>query len=279
MSDPAPLVTVVVPTRNVARTLEACLKSIRAQDWSRLELVVVDNYSDDATPLIAERYAHQFLVAGPERSTQRNLGVEVAKGDYVLWVDSDMVLPPRTVSAAVKVALETGADAVSIPEVSVGPGYWTACRALERSCYRDDPALYYPRLIQRDFLRRLGGFSETMAGPEDVDLRLRMNDEEAVLAHSPDVYILHDEGRLTFSSILSKRVYYGRSLPAFAAAHPGALGDQGKGTLASFARHRRRLAHHPFLTTGIVVMRSCEAAAYGVGYWKGRQSLRSKQRA
>ena len=33
------------------------------------------------------------------------------------------------------------------------------------------------------------------------------------------------------------------------------------------------------LTAGIVVMRSCEAAAYGVGYWKGRQSLRSKQRA
>ena len=218
----APGVTVVVPTRNVERTLEACLRSVRTQDWDNLELVVVDNSSHDSTPEIAGRFTDRVLVAGPERSAQRNLGVEAATGEYVLWIDSDMILPPRTVSAAVAVALSTGADAVSIPEVSVGPGFWTACRALERSCYLDDPELYYPRLIRREFLLALGGFSETMSGPEDVDLRLRMNGSNAVLAHSDEVHILHDEGRLTLSSILAKRVYYGRSLPAFAAANPGA---------------------------------------------------------
>jgi glycosyltransferase involved in cell wall biosynthesis len=271
-----PLVTVVVPTKNVARTLEACLRSVRAQDWPRLELIVIDNFSTDATAEIAARYAHQLLVAGPERSVQRNLGVEQSNGEYVLWIDSDMILPPRTVSAAVAEAQRTSADAVSIPEVSVGPGFWTACRALERSCYLDDPALYYPRLIRREFLLGLGGFTESMAGPEDVDLRLRMNANHAVLAHSDSVHILHDEGRLTLRSILAKRVYYGKSLPAFAAAHPGALAEQGKGTVAAFRRHRRRVAKHPVLAAGIVLMRGSEAAAYGVGYAQGKQALRRR---
>ena len=264
MVDDLPLVTVVVPTRNVERTLDACLRSVRRQDWGALELLVVDNHSDDATPEIADRYADRVLVAGPERSAQRNLGVEAAAGVYVLWVDSDMVLPPRTVSAAMSVALATGADAVSVPEVSVGPGYWTACRALERSCYLDDPELYYPRLIRRDFLRRLGGFDETMSGPEDVDLRRRMDERNAELAHCDEVHILHDEGRLTLRSILTKRVYYGRSLPAFATANPGALRAQGTGTLRAFRRHRRRLVQHPVLSSGIVVMRASEA---GVKSW------------
>ena len=257
------------------RTLEACLRSVVAQDHEPLELIVVDNHSSDATPAIARRYADQLLLAGPERSTQRNVGVAAASGEYVLWVDSDMVLPPRTVSAAVRVALETGADAVSIPEISVGPGYWTACRALERSCYLDDPAMYYPRLLRRDVLQRLGGFDESMAGPEDVDLRLRLDAAGAVLAHCADVHILHDEGRLTLRAILAKRVYYGRSLPSFAGAHPGALAGQGRLTLAALARHRRRLAHHPVLTGGIALMRAGEAAAYGVGYWTGRAGARS----
>ena len=44
-----PLVTVVVPTKDVGRTLERCLASIRAQSWPSVELVVIDNFSSDDT--------------------------------------------------------------------------------------------------------------------------------------------------------------------------------------------------------------------------------------
>ncbi len=161
------LVSVVVPTRNVARTIRACLESVRAQDHGPMELIVVDNGSDDGTFEVAGEIADVAVRGGPERSAQRNRGVEFARGEWVLWVDSDMVLAPTVISAALATARETGAVAVGIPEVSIGTGFWTACRALERSCYQDDLGLHNPRLVRRDLLVALGGFDPDMAGPED----------------------------------------------------------------------------------------------------------------
>jgi GT2 family glycosyltransferase len=263
-------VTVVVPSRNSIRTIAACLRSVRAQDVP-VELIVVDNDSTDGTYELARGLAGTAVRGGPERSAQRNSGVRLASTEWVLWVDSDMVLPPDTVSAALATAKETGAAAVAVPEVSVGPGFWTACRALERSCYVDDPSLHNPRLLRRDLLLGLGEFDPAMAGPEDTDLRLRLRSAGTRTALCQDVLIVHDEGRLTLRSILAKRVYYGRSLPAFAAKNPGALAGQGAGTLRALVRHRRTLARHPVRTAGLLLMRVLEAAAYLIGYELGRR--------
>jgi GT2 family glycosyltransferase len=263
-------VSVVVPTRNSMRTLAACLRSIRAQDVP-VELIVVDNASTDGTYELARELADATVRGGPERSAQRNAGVRLATAGWILWIDADMVLPPTTISAALATATESGADAVAVPEVSVGTGYWTACRALERSCYVDDPSLHNPRLLRRELLLGDGAFDPAMAGPEDTDLRLRLRSAGTRTALCPDVLIVHDEGRLTLRSILAKRVYYGRSLPAFAAKNPGALAGQGAGTLAALVRHRGRLARDPAHTAGLLAMRAAEAVAYAVGYHQGRR--------
>ena len=264
-------VTVIVPTRNSMRTLAACLRSIRAQDVP-VELIVVDNQSTDGTWELAGDVADTAVRGGPERSAQRNTGVRLATTDWVLWIDSDMVLPPTTVSAVLATAKETGAGAVAVPEVSVGPGFWTACRALERSCYVDVPALHNPRLLRRELLLGDGEFDPAMAGPEDTDLRLRLRQAGTRTALCPDLLIVHDEGRLTLRSILAKRVYYGRSLPAFAAKNPGALAGQGAGTVGALVQHRRTLAQHPVRTAGMLLMRALEAGAYVVGYQLGRRA-------
>jgi arabinofuranan 3-O-arabinosyltransferase len=261
--------SVVVPTRDSIRTLEACLRSIRAQDVP-VELIVVDNASTDGTYELARELADTAVRGGPERSAQRNTGVALATTDWILWIDADMVLPPTTVSAALATAERTGADAVAVPEVSVGPGFWTACRALERSCYVDDPTLHNPRLLRRHLLLGNGSFDPAMAGPEDTDLRLRLRSAGTKTALCPDVLIVHDEGRLTLRSILAKRVYYGRSLPAFAAKNPGALAGQGAGTARALVRHPRRLARRPAHTVGLLAMRAAEAAGYAIGYLQGR---------
>jgi arabinofuranan 3-O-arabinosyltransferase len=272
VSEPAAeTVSVIVTTRNVARTLVACLSSIRRQDHAALELIVVDNHSTDGTPEIARRYADVVLTAGPERSAQRNVGVRTASGTWILWIDADMVLEPTVVSRSVQAAAAVGAVAVSIPERTVGPGFWTACRALERSCYLDDPSLFNPRLLRRDYLLSLGGFDETMAGPEDTDLRHRLAAAGAVVAHC-DALIDHDEGRLTLSDVVRKRVYYGRSLPAFAAANPGQVGTQAASTVRAFVRHRSRLLADPVHAAGLVALRTVEAGGYAVGAWQGRRS-------
>jgi glycosyltransferase involved in cell wall biosynthesis len=267
-------VSVIVTTRNVGRTLDACLVSIRAQDYAPLELIVVDNFSTDDTVAIARRHADIFVAAGPERSAQRNLGVEAAAGPWVLWIDADMVLANDVVSDAVRAASDVGAAAASIPERTIGSGFWTACRTLERSCYLDDPKLFNPRLLRRDLLQRIGGFDEGMAGPEDTDLRLRLARESVVVAHA-DAMIDHDEGRLTIRDVLRKRAHYGSSLPAFAAANRGAVGAQARATVRAFYRHRRDLAADPAHGAGLLALRALEAGGYAFGATRARLARRS----
>src|SRR5712691_8291516 len=91
------LVSVVIPTRNAARTLDACLRSVRSQTYGRVELVVVDNHSSDRTPEIARQYADVFETYGPERSAQRNYGARISSGDYVMFIDADMTLGPKLI--------------------------------------------------------------------------------------------------------------------------------------------------------------------------------------
>jgi glycosyltransferase involved in cell wall biosynthesis len=264
------LVSVVVPTRNNERTIEECLTSVRRQTHPAIELIVVDNASDDATWAIAERLGDRVVAGGPERSAQRNRGIELARGEWVLWLDSDMIMPPETIAEALRTAATTGAVGVALPERTIGTGFWTACRALERQCYLDDPLLHNPRLIRREILTGGGGFALSMSGPEDADLRLRMRAAGARIELAP-VLVDHDEGRLTIRSIMEKRYYYGRSLPAFAEGHEGAVARQGLTVAHSYLRNWRLLAHKPLQSVGMLGLRGLEAGAYVVGARRGRR--------
>jgi len=259
-----PLVSVVVPTRNAGRTIDACLRSIRAQTWPALELIVVDNHSTDGTWQIAERHADLALRGGPERSAQRNLGIAHAAGEWVLYIDADMELAPDVVERAVGAGTAAGAVGVAIPEESVGAGFWTRCRTLERRCLQGEPALRWPRLIRAGYLRASGGFALWLTGTEDAELHHRMLADGAAVVLS-DGLILHDEGRLTLGGLLRKRFYYGKGLLAYRRAHPGAISAQLQATGRAAWRQRRLLLAEPVVTAGIVVMRACEVAAYLAG--------------
>ena len=56
MTEQHPTVSVVVPVKDSIRTIEACLRSIRAQTWPSVELVVIDNFSTDGTWEIVQKY-------------------------------------------------------------------------------------------------------------------------------------------------------------------------------------------------------------------------------
>src|SRR3989344_3215998 len=83
------LVSIVITTRNSASTIGELLKSIKVQDYSRIEIIVVDNKSSDGTGEIAAQYTKKVFDKGPERSAQRNFGARKAKGQYLFFLDSD----------------------------------------------------------------------------------------------------------------------------------------------------------------------------------------------
>src|SRR5881296_785810 len=74
-----PLVSVIIPTKNSERTIRPCLESVCAQTYRNFEIVVVDNFSSDATVQIAKEYADLVLLAGPEGPAKLSWELPTAK--------------------------------------------------------------------------------------------------------------------------------------------------------------------------------------------------------
>jgi glycosyltransferase involved in cell wall biosynthesis len=256
-------VSVIVPTRNSGRTVEACLASIRGQTHASIEVVVADNFSSDGTPAIAERLADLVITAGPERSAQRNRAAAIATGAALLFIDSDMILTSGVVADCVAVAA-AGAQAVVIPEQSFGDGFWAQCKALERSCYVGDASIEAARFFTREIFESVGGYDETLVGPEDWDLHECVARTDAAIART-SALIWHDEGRLRLSQLAAKKFHYGKTFGAYIDKHRPLAKTQLRLIRPAFVRHRRRLAQHPVTTAGIVVMKTSEAAAGAAG--------------
>lgn len=105
--DPAsPLVTVVVPSYRHAPYIEACIRSIASQDYPSVQLVVVDDGSDDDSPMIVRRLGEELgfeAVLAPHRGflpTVQDL-FSRARGTYYVSMGSDDIMPPGRLSLQV----------------------------------------------------------------------------------------------------------------------------------------------------------------------------------
>lgn len=112
------LLSVIVPVYNVEEYLPRCLDSILAQDFKNYELILVDDGSPDNSAAIMEDYARrdprirQIHKENGGLSTARNAGLDMARGKYVVFLDSDDYIEPHLFADAVRVAEETGAEQV-----------------------------------------------------------------------------------------------------------------------------------------------------------------------
>ena len=269
------MVSVIVTTRDSARTLEACLQSVRRQRNADIELVVVDNHSADATCEIAQRYADAVVTYGPERSAQRNRGAAVSRGGHLLFLDSDMIVGEDVVAEGLAALRDSGLPACIIPETSVGDGFWTRCRAHERGCYDGDDDIEAARLYSRAAFDAAGGFDVELSGGEDWDLSRRVAANRTL--PRTRARILHDEGRLGIGIAYRKRRYYAPGYLRYRRKHRGAARAQANPLVRpAYLRSWRRLAAHPVLTGGMLVLKAVEAGA--VAEVAAEQALQQRRR-
>ncbi len=252
-------ITLVVPTRNSARTIDACCASIRRQTDADVELIVVDNDSNDDTVEIASRWADKLFDCGPERSAQRNLGLWHATGEFVAFIDSDMVLERPVAS---EIAERFGADdqlgALVLPERAFGQGRWIGARILEKELSLGDPAVEAARAFRTIDVAAAGGYDESVTGREDWDLPDRMVDLGWTVGRV-DATVWHDEGDISARELFHKKRYYGRG----SAAHtPSALRSSGWGRSRRIASG---VATNPIDGLALVALKSVEAAGFSVG--------------
>lgn len=89
------LISIVVPVYNVEKYLDKCIQSVVDQTYSNLEIILVDDGSPDNCPAICDEWAKKdsrirvIHKANGGLSDARNYGIDAAKGDYIMFVDSD----------------------------------------------------------------------------------------------------------------------------------------------------------------------------------------------
>lgn len=109
-------ISVVIPVYNVERYLVRCLDSVLAAARGHdCEVICVNDGSTDGSADILSRYADRVRVIAKENGglgSARNAGLDVATGDYILFVDSDDWIPPQAISAFVSVAEASKASLV-----------------------------------------------------------------------------------------------------------------------------------------------------------------------
>ncbi len=107
------MVSIIIPAYNVEKYLRECLDSALGQTFSDIEVIVIDDGSTDSTPEIIREYAARDprLKAltrpngGPSRA--RNAGLDVSRGEWIVFLDSDDVLAPTAVEKFVCTAKKT----------------------------------------------------------------------------------------------------------------------------------------------------------------------------
>ncbi len=113
-----PLVTVVVPSYNVAPWVTECLRSVLRETRIDLEVILVDDHSTDATVALASEISavddRLIIVTSPGSGggQARNIGARMARGQYIMFCDADDIVAPGGILRLLQAAIVSDADMV-----------------------------------------------------------------------------------------------------------------------------------------------------------------------
>lgn len=139
-----PLISVIVPVYNVEEYIGQCLESIVNQTYKNIEVIVINDGTKDNSSLIAKNYAEKderirvFDFKNGGISKARNRGLEIAKGEYIAFVDSDDYLEPTMYEKLIDIALQFRSDIVKCGfNQEITPGVFI--KETENNRLYDDP--------------------------------------------------------------------------------------------------------------------------------------------
>jgi len=252
------LVSVIVPTRDSSRTLATCLESLRCQRGVEIEILIVDQESRDGTRAIARKFdatvidiRRTTIYSPPSRS--RNIGFDRSRGRYVLHIDSDMELSSSDLLSTCISACGP-AEAVIIPEVDIGTGFWAECKCMERQCHLGRTWLESPRFFKREIFQALSGYDPAITSGEDWELTDRLLERGAIMARIP-LKIKHHLGALSMKTQFMKKFSYGKTMLPYARRQNGRMSRRFSGYIGAYTTNLKSLG---FYVYPILLMRSIE---------------------
>jgi glycosyltransferase involved in cell wall biosynthesis len=213
-----PVISVIIPVRNNTAQLGLCLEHVLASTFKHCEIIVVDDGSEDHTPDVAAELGVRVLrlerQCGP--SAARNRGAEIARGDYLFFLDADVCVYPDTLNQIAETfARDQSVDGI-FGSYDTQPGalnilsqyknlfhhfvhqhsceeastFWSGCGAIRRKLFLD-----------------MGGFDTSYGHPsiEDIELGVRLRKAGRRIILNKEIQVTHLK-RWTFWSMIKTDV-------------------------------------------------------------------------
>jgi O-antigen biosynthesis protein len=218
---PWPRASVVVCTRNGAKTLRECLTGVLELDYPNLEVLVIDDGSTDSTPEIAREFPFQVISSGGRGlGHARNRGLHASTGEIVAYLDDDAYPGPQWLKYIASTLSTTEHAGVG------GPNMAPAESALVAQCVDHAPGLPTHVLVddrvaehipgcnmafRRDRLEKVGGFDpQFLTAGDDVDLCWRLQERGWTLGFNAAATVFHHR-RNTIRGYLRQQLGYGKA--------------------------------------------------------------------
>lgn len=233
--------SLIIPVYNRPEELGELLSSIAQQTHTDFEVIVVEDGSAVSSKQIVAEYKHLFPLhyhfksnSGPGDS--RNVGATLAHGNYLIILDSDIILPINYLQTIHDFLTHTPVDAFGGPDAS-HPDFTTTQRAINyamtslfttggiRGGRKKGMDKFYPRSfnmgIRKQVYDTLGGFTKMRFG-EDVDFSLRIVKSGYTTALISDAWVYHKR-RSSFSQFFKQVHNSGIARINLMKRHPGSL--------------------------------------------------------
>jgi len=203
-------VSVIMPARNEAEFIERAIKSALNQDWpaEKMEILVVDGMSEDDTREIVQKMAKKDerirLLDNPHKivPSAMNIGIRVARGRYIIRMDSHSTFAHDYISKCVEVSCRTGGDNVggyctTLPgadtavaqaiaaATSCGFGVGNAMFRLQGLEQEVDTVPF--GTYRRDIFDKIGLYDERLARNQDIELNSRIRKAGGRIVISPEI--------------------------------------------------------------------------------------------
>ncbi len=228
-------VSIIIPVRNRPDDIEACLQSVGELDYpdDRLEVIVVDDASDDQTPDVVSRFPVRLIRLKQHKRASfcRNHAARQARGDLLAFIDSDCLADSAWLRELVPAFKDAqlgalggmvdgyfnvnGLDRYEKARSSLSVSTWF------RRSQKNDPFFYLPAcnlVVRRRLFQDIGGFNEELVVGEDVDLSWRIRHRGYHIEFRPQGRVYHKHRNRVFS-FCRRRFDYGTSEPLLNKLH------------------------------------------------------------
>lgn len=247
--------------------LKSCLKALDRQTYKELETIIVTDKDTSAKikPLLDKYQKIKILTGNFNKSEARNFGASKALGNYLLHIDIDYVLYPKTLEKCIELIRKSKAKAIILREsVKPSENLWQKARALEKEIIAHDFQLSAPQIIEKRLFEKIGGFDEQVDALDDwiLNLKFKMRGIVPVEITSPLTYI-HEPTNMV--EIVERRYKKGQYLPALR-KHYGQSPQTNFVALAkTYLSSFNKIVSRPHIFFALVILKLIDLTAFYLG--------------